>query len=110
MYFYPFGKSTYSFSYACAIGKILRDNKVGVMYFSCVASATHFLFFMVILMTEKDFTDNCKRETERREERLGRYTQPWKEDEINPEDSNGTLGILRQLYMYKKCIQGYTTP
>ena len=52
MYFYPFGKSTYSFSYACANGKILRDTKVGVMYFSCVASAAHFLFCGCVFMTD----------------------------------------------------------
>ena len=53
-------------------------------------------------MTEKDFIDNYKKEAKLREDRLGRYMQSWEEDENTPEDANGTLGILRQLCMYKK--------
>ncbi len=53
-------------------------------------------------MTEKDFIENYIKDNEQRDERLGRYMHPWTEDEANPEEANGTLGILRQLYMYKK--------
>ena len=53
-------------------------------------------------MTEKGFIDNYKKESEKREKRQGMFMCPWEEDERNPEATNGTLGILRQLYMYKK--------
>lgn len=53
-------------------------------------------------MTEKDFIENYIKEEKKKEERLGRYMEPWETDDSNPEDTNGTLGILRQLYMYKK--------
>ena len=53
-------------------------------------------------MTEKDFIEGYKKEAEKREEREGMFMCPWEEEESNPEATNGTIGILRQLYMYKK--------
>lgn len=53
-------------------------------------------------MTEKEFTDNYINEEKKKEEQVGRYMEPWEEGESNPEDANGTIGVLRQLYMYKK--------
>ena len=81
----------------------LRDlRRCGSYVFYCVASAAHFLFLGVDLMTEKDFIENYKKDIKRREDQQGRFMLPWTEDEREPENANGTLGILRQLYMYKK--------
>ena len=74
------------------------------MRFSCVASATHFLFWGEC-MTDKDYIENYIKAINEREERLGKYMQPWNVEESNPEDKNGTLGLLRELYTYKKMYE-----
>lgn len=55
-------------------------------------------------MTEKDYIENYIKDINKREERLGKYMHPWKEDESTP-DNKGTLGLLRELYTYKKMYE-----
>ncbi|MBQ7115742.1 MAG: hypothetical protein IJN94_04950 [Clostridia bacterium] len=56
-------------------------------------------------MTEKDYIKDYINEINKREERLGRYIQPWKDNESNYEDKCGTIGVLRELYTYKKMYE-----
>lgn len=56
-------------------------------------------------MTEKDYIENYIKAVNKREERAGKYMLPWEDEKSNPQDSNGTLGLLRELYTYKKMYE-----
>ena len=56
-------------------------------------------------MTEKDYIESYIKAINEREERSGKYTEPWKVDDNTPEDNKGTLGLLRELYTYKKMYE-----
>ena len=57
------------------------------------------------LLTEKDYIKNYIKDVNEREERVGKYRQPWEDDENNYEDKFGTIGLLRELYTYKKMYE-----
>ena len=56
-------------------------------------------------MTDKDYIENYIKAINKREERVGKYLLAWEDTRSNFEDENGTLGLLRELYTYKKMYE-----
>lgn len=92
----------YSFSCGFSITRFtsLWELRVLLRSFGCA-----FFVLWGKCMTEKDYIESYMKAINEREERSGKYTEPWKVDDNTPEDNKGTLGLFRELYTYKKMYE-----